>query len=79
MNTMGVEALGLTPDYVAAQKKFSDKLKLSFSLLSDADQSVPEAYGAWGEKTLYGKKSMGIARSFFLIGRKEIFWRHGTR
>jgi len=68
INVLGGEVLGISPDPAAAQKKFSDKLKLSFSLLSDADHSVAEAYGVWGEKTLYGKKYMGITRSSFLIG-----------
>jgi len=64
----GAEALGISPDFSAAQKRFSDKLNLNFSLLSDADHSVAEAYGVWGEKTLYGKKYMGITRSSFLVG-----------
>ena len=70
IKAMGGEALGLSPDSAAAQKKFSDKLKLNFSLLSDVDHSVAEAYGVWGEKTLYGKRSMGITRSSFLIGEQ---------
>ncbi len=64
---LGVKAAGISPDPPAAQKKFSDKLKLNFPLLSDADHAVAEAYGAWGEKKLYGKKSFGITRSSFLI------------
>jgi len=63
----GVDALGISPDSTAAQKKFSDKLQLTFPLLSDHDHSVADAYGAWGEKTLYGKKYFGIVRSSFLI------------
>ena len=49
------------------QKKFSEKLGLNFPLLSDADHAVAEAYGVWGEKSLYGKKYFGITRSAFLI------------
>lgn len=67
---MKVEAVGISPDSTAAQKKFSDKLKLSFPLLSDPGHSVSEAYGVWGEKILYGKKNMGITRSSFLIDEK---------
>jgi len=63
----GVDALGISPDSTAAQKKFSDKLQLTFPLLSDHDHSVADAYGVWGEKTLYGKKYFGIVRSSFLI------------
>ncbi len=63
----GVEAVGISPDSPVAQKKFSDKLQLTFPLLSDADHSVADAYGVWGEKSLYGKKYFGIVRSTFLI------------
>ena len=71
--------MGLSPDSAAAEKKFSDKLKLNFSLLSDVDHSVAEAYGVWGEKTLYGKRSMGITRSSFLIGEQGEILSAGTR
>lgn len=67
LHETGVEALGISPDSADAQKKFSDKLKLTFSLLSDADHVVAENYGVWGEKMLYGKKYTGIIRSSFLI------------
>ncbi|OPY85249.1 MAG: putative peroxiredoxin bcp [Syntrophus sp. PtaU1.Bin208] len=63
----GVEAVGISPDSPAAQKKFSDKLQLNFPLLSDANHAVADAYGVWGEKSLYGKKYFGIVRSAFLI------------
>jgi peroxiredoxin Q/BCP len=63
----GVAAVGISPDAPKAQKKFDDKYGLSFPLLSDADHKVAEAYGAWGEKSMYGKKYMGIIRSSFLI------------
>ena len=59
--------MGISPDAPKAQKKFDDKYGLSFPLLSDADHKVAEAYGAWGEKSMYGKKYMGIIRSSFLI------------
>lgn len=48
--------------------KFRDKYQLNFPLASDADHKILEAYGAWQEKTLYGKKSMGIVRSTYIIG-----------
>jgi len=70
LNALGVEALGISPDSTAAQKKFSDTLKLNFQLLSDSDHSVAEAFSAWGEKSLYGKKYNGIIRSAFLIDEK---------
>jgi peroxiredoxin Q/BCP len=67
LKKLGVVALGISPDQPGAQKKFDDKYTLGFQLLSDPDHKVAEAYGAWGEKKMYGKTSMGIIRSSFLI------------
>ena len=64
---LGVAALGISPDKPAAQQKFDHKYGLGFPLLSDPDHAAAEAYGAWGEKTLYGKKTLGIIRSSFLV------------
>ena len=69
--------VGISPDTPAAQKKFDTKYGLGFTLLSDEDHAVAEAYGAWGEKSMYGKKFMGIVRSAFLIdeaGNVEQAW-----
>jgi peroxiredoxin Q/BCP len=59
--------IGISPDKPAAQKKFDTKYGLGFALLADEDHGVAEAYGAWGEKSMYGKKYMGIVRSAFLV------------
>lgn len=59
--------LGISPDAPAKLAKFRDKESLTFPLLSDPDHAVHEAYGAWGEKTLYGRKSVGVIRSTFVI------------
>ena len=67
LEELGVDALGISPDKPAAQKKFDGKYGLGFPLLSDPDHVVARSYGAWGEKTLYGKKTEGIIRSSFLI------------
>jgi peroxiredoxin Q/BCP len=67
LNALGTDAVGISPDSVTAQKKFSEKLGLNFPLLSDVDHAVAETYGVWGEKSLYGKKYFGITRSAFLI------------
>jgi thioredoxin-dependent peroxiredoxin len=64
---LGVAALGISPDKPSTQKKFDGKYGLGFPLLSDPDHGAAQAYGAWGEKTMYGKKSMGIIRSSFLL------------
>jgi peroxiredoxin Q/BCP len=60
--------IGISPDAPAAQKKFDDKHSLGYPLLADTDHAVAEAYGVWKEKSMYGKKYMGIERSAFLIG-----------
>lgn len=59
--------LGVSPDGEASHCKFRDKFDLSFDLLSDPEHTVLEKYGAWGEKTLYGKKSLGVIRSTVII------------
>ena len=66
----GVDAvvLGVSPDDVASHVKFRMKYRLNFPLLADEDHAVAEAYGVWKEKSMYGKKYMGIERSTFLIG-----------
>jgi len=60
--------VGVSKDSIDSHCKFADKFKLKFPLLSDADGTMLEKYGAWGEKNMYGKKSMGIIRSTVLIG-----------
>src|SRR5271157_952017 len=70
MKKLNVNVLGLSPYTPADQKKFDVKYSLGFPLLADTDHRVAEAYGVWGEKTNYGKTSMGIIRSSFLIDEK---------
>ena len=62
--------VGISPDPVEKQKKFDDKYGLGFPLLADTDHAVAEAFGVWGEKSLYGRKFMGIVRSAFVIDEK---------
>jgi peroxiredoxin Q/BCP len=59
--------LGISPDAPAKQKKFDDKYHLGFPLLADVDHTVAEKYGVWTEKSMYGRKYMGILRSAFVI------------
>ena len=61
--------VGVSPDKSAAQSKFKDKFDLPFTLLADTDHKVAEAYGTWVEKSMYGRKYMGIERSTFVIGK----------
>ena len=67
---LGARVFGISPDDVASHVTFRDKYELNFPLLADVDHAVAEKYGAWREKNLYGKKSMGIQRSTFLIDRE---------
>jgi thioredoxin-dependent peroxiredoxin len=62
--------LGISPDKPAKQKRFDDKYSLGFPLLADEDHAVAESYGAWGEKSMYGRTYMGIIRSAFLVDEK---------
>jgi thioredoxin-dependent peroxiredoxin len=64
----GVRVIGVSPDTVDSVKKFADKFDLDFTLLADADHAVAEKYGAWVEKSMYGKKYMGVQRATFVIG-----------
>jgi peroxiredoxin Q/BCP len=63
----GAVVLGVSPDSVASHAKFKTKYKLNFPLLADPDKAVARKYGAFGEKTMYGKKVTGMIRSTFLI------------
>lgn len=62
--------LGISPDAPSRLLKFDDKYSLGFELLADEDHAVAEAWGAWGEKSMYGKKYMGIIRSAFVVDPK---------
>ncbi|HSK80769.1 MAG TPA: thioredoxin-dependent thiol peroxidase [Thermoanaerobaculia bacterium] len=68
LKATGAVVLGVSPDDVASHGEFRDKYSLNFPLLADTDHQVAERYGAWREKNMYGKKSVGIQRSTFLIG-----------
>jgi peroxiredoxin Q/BCP len=63
----GAVVLGVSPDDVTSHEKFKTKFKLPFPLLADEDHAVAEAYGAWGEKSMYGRKYQGILRTTFVI------------
>jgi thioredoxin-dependent peroxiredoxin len=75
----GVEVLGISGDSAESHRRFRAAEGLSFRLLTDHDHHVMAAYGAFGEKTLYGRKSVGVIRSTFLVGRDgtiERAWYH---
>jgi len=74
----GAVVLGVSPDDVESHGQFRDKYSLNFPLLADTDHKIADAYGAWREKNMYGKKSMGIQRSTFLIdaaGKVRKVWK----
>ena len=71
----GAVVLGVSPDDAKSHGKFAGKFKLPFPLLADTDHSVALAYGAWAEKSMYGRKYMGIVRSTFLISKDGVLAR----
>ena len=78
LKKLSVQLVGVSPDGQEEHEKFRDKYKLNFPLLVDEGHKVAEKYGAWREKNMYGKKTMGIVRSTFLInaeGRFAKIWR----
>ncbi len=64
----GARVIGISPDEVGAIDKFAGKYDLGFTLLADADHAVAEKYGTWVEKSMYGKKYMGVQRATFIVG-----------
>ena len=79
LRAAGVEVYGVSADDLASHERFRAKYALPFALLIDADNAVATAYGAWGETTLYGKKSVGTIRSTFAIdaeGKIAHAWYH---
>ncbi|MCS6932431.1 MAG: peroxiredoxin [Acetobacteraceae bacterium] len=66
---LGIEVIGVSPDTLPAIEKFAAKYNLTFPLASDPDNKAAAAYGVWVEKSMYGRKYMGIERSTFLIGK----------
>lgn len=70
LNDAGIAVVGISPDQPTKLAKFRDAERLTFPLLSDPDRSVLSAYGAYGEKTMYGKKVTGVIRSTFVVDEK---------
>lgn len=76
LKKLGVQVLGISCDKVATHQKFRDKYELNFPLLADVDKDVVNRYGVWVEKSMYGKKYMGIQRDSFLIDPKGVIIKH---
>ena len=78
LNTLNTAVIGLSKCSVSKHNKFKDKYDLNFPLASDENSNVCEAYGTWVEKSMYGRKYMGIERATFLIdktGKIDMIWR----
>jgi peroxiredoxin Q/BCP len=79
----GYEVVGVSPDSVSSHKKFAEKFNLEFNLIADTEMQILNAYGVWGEKSMYGRKYMGVFRTTFVIDEKgvivEIFEKVDTK
>ncbi|MDB4582071.1 thioredoxin-dependent thiol peroxidase [Draconibacterium sp.] len=79
----GFEVVGVSPDSEKSHVKFIDKFGLKFNLIADTEKEILQAYGAWGEKSMYGRKYMGVLRKTFVIDEKgiilEIFEKVNTK
>lgn len=74
----GARVIGVSPDSPRSHQKFVAKFQLPFTLLADVDKTLAEACGVWVEKSMYGKKYMGVARTTFLVDERgivELVWR----
>jgi peroxiredoxin Q/BCP len=79
LQALGAVVIGVSPDASASHARFAEKYRLPFQLLSDPDREVMEAYQAYGEKTMYGKKVRGVIRSTVWIGPDGRVCRHWPR
>jgi len=70
LSELDAKTIGVSPDTSEKQKKFDDKYSLGFTLLADNEHNVSESYGTWKEKSMFGKKYMGIVRSCFVVDGK---------
>lgn len=76
LKTAGVQVLGVSVDDVKSHAKFKQKHHLNFPLLADTEKKVVTAYGVWKEKSMFGRKYMGISRESFLINRSGVLVKH---
>ncbi|MBW8323843.1 MAG: thioredoxin-dependent thiol peroxidase [Prolixibacteraceae bacterium] len=68
----GYEVIGVSPDKVASHKKFADKFQFGFNLIADTETNILQAFGVWGEKSMYGRTYMGVLRTTFVINEDGI-------
>ncbi len=68
----GFEVVGVSPDSMESHRKFKDKYGLKFDLIADTEKEILQAYDAWGEKSMYGKKYLGVLRTTFIIDENGV-------
>lgn len=79
LTRQGYEVVGISPDSVSSHQKFIAKYNLSFNLIADTEKQILEAYGVWAEKSMYGRKYMGVLRTTFVINGSGIIERVITK
>ena len=79
LKTHNAEVIGVSPDTSQSHQKFVQKYSIPFTLLCDPDRTVMEQYGAYGEKMMYGKKTIGVIRSTAIIGPDGVILKHWKR
>ena len=72
LTSQGYEVIGVSPDSIASHQKFIAKYNLAFNLIADTEKSILQAYGVWAEKSMYGRKYMGVLRTTFVINEEGI-------
>ncbi len=79
LTSLGYEVVGVSPDSTASHLKFIAKYNLSFNLIADTEKKILEDYGVWAEKSMYGRKYMGVLRTTFIIDEEGIIQRIITK
>lgn len=79
LTRQGYEVVGISPDSVSSHQKFIAKYNLSFNLIADTEKQILETYGVWAEKSMYGRKYMGVVRTTFIINASGIIERVITK
>lgn len=79
LRACNTEVIGVSPDTTHSHQKFVEEYRLPFTLLCDPDRTVMEKYGAYGEKMMYGKKTIGVIRSTVIIGPDGVILKHWKR
>jgi peroxiredoxin Q/BCP len=72
LTELGFEVIGVSPDGISSHQRFIAKHNLAFNLIADTEKEILEAYGAWGEKKMYGRTYMGVIRTTFIISEEGI-------